>query len=205
MASILVQKRFSASAAARDGKPRRKSSGFAAADKRSVLVVQLVGDVARPRLRGDEFHFADQGAAPGFVDLRAELALHFFQLFPPGLAVGRDFQASLVAAYRTRVPRQSFSHHAGPDAGEPRDRGLRTLQFTQHATQKISRAFHGSRILAHIYRRENFCENFEREKRIAANSKARQSGCGSNQYHAHVAPGAMNDSDTRNRATHGNC
>jgi len=179
MTSILVQKRFSASAAAPDGKARRKLSGFAAADKRSVLVVELVGDVARPRLRRDEFHFSDQSAAPGFIDLRAELVLHFFQLFPPGLAVGRDFQASLVAAHWTRVPRESFSHHTGPHTGEPCDRGLRTFQLAQHPTQKISRAFHGSRILAHIYRRENFCENFECEKRITAKTEAGQSVCGS--------------------------
>ena len=71
-----------------------------------MLVVQLVRDVARTGLGGDEFHFADQLAAPGFIHLRAELAFHFFQLFLPGLAVGRDFQAALVAAHRARVPRE---------------------------------------------------------------------------------------------------
>lgn len=177
MASILVQKRFSASADTRDGKPRRKLSGFAAADKRSVLVVQLVRDVARPRLPGDEFHFADQRAAPGFIHLRAELELHFFQLFPPGLAVGRDFEASLVAADRTRVPRQSLAHHAGPHARKPRDRSFGTLQLAQHPTQKISRAFHRRRILAHKLPREYF-PKFGREKRIAAKSELRQCGFG---------------------------
>jgi hypothetical protein len=156
MASILVQKRCSASAARRNAKSRRNSSGFAAADERSVFVVQLVRDVARPRLGGDEFHFTYQRAAPCFVDLRAELALHFFQLFPPGFAVRRDFQASLVAAHRTRVPSESFSYHAGPHAGEPCDRRFRTLQLAQHPAQKISRAFHRSGILAHISPRKYF-------------------------------------------------
>src|SRR5271168_2371652 len=149
MASILVQKRFRASAAPREGKSLSRSSGFAAANERSVLVVQLVRYVARTGLGGDEFHFAYQRAAPGFVYLRAELALHFFQLFLPGLAVGRDFQASLVAADWPGMPRQTFSYHAGPHAGKPRDGSLRTLQLTQHSTQKISGAFHGSGILAH--------------------------------------------------------
>lgn len=134
MASILVQKRFGASAAARAWKARQKSSGFAAADEGSVLVVQLVRNVARTGFGGDEFHFAHQRAAPCFVNLRAELAFHFFELFPPGFAVGGDFQASLVAAYRTRMPRQSFSHHAGPHARKPCDRSLRTLQLAEHPT-----------------------------------------------------------------------
>src|ERR1700733_1918393 len=153
MASILVQKRRGSAQAACARKSRgqapQNSSGFAAANERSVLVIELVRDVTRPGLGGDEFHFAHQCAAPSLVDLRAELALHFLQLLPPGLAVSCYLQASLVTAHRTRVPRQSFSHHAGPHAREPRDGSLRTFQLAQHSTQKISSAFHGSGILAH--------------------------------------------------------
>jgi|SRR5580693_3169247 hypothetical protein len=77
--------------------------GSAATDKRGVLVVHLVGDFPGTGFRRGEFHFANQAAAPGFIDLRAEFRFHLFELFLPGFGVGGDFQASGVATDRAGV------------------------------------------------------------------------------------------------------
>src|SRR5580692_10945630 len=77
--------------------------GSAATDKRRVLVVHLVRDPPGARFRCGEFHFANQAAAPSFIDLRAEFRFHLFELFLPGFGVGGDFQASGLATDRAGV------------------------------------------------------------------------------------------------------
>jgi hypothetical protein len=64
-----------------------KSALAIAAHERRVVVVEFLGDVAQLGLRGDEFHFADQRAAPGFVDTGTELRGEAFDLPLPRLCV----------------------------------------------------------------------------------------------------------------------
>src|ERR1700690_1588306 len=90
------------------GRERRsRILGFFPADKRSVLVIQFVRNMLGSRLRSDEFHFAHQRAAPGLVDARAELSLHFIQLLLPRFALRGNFQASALAANRLRARSKS--------------------------------------------------------------------------------------------------
>jgi hypothetical protein len=120
----------------------RRCLALAAADEGNVLVVQFAGDAPRPRLASSEFYFADQAAAPGFIDARAELALHALELLLPGLAVGGDFEAAVFAAQGARVRGQRFTHDRWPRAREPREGRFGAFESAQRPSEKISRSFH---------------------------------------------------------------
>src|ERR1700732_3876922 len=70
-----------------------RSRADAAGERRGV-VVGLPGKPVLARRCPDEFHFANQIAAPGLIDPRAEVVFHFFKLFLPGSAVGSNLEAS---------------------------------------------------------------------------------------------------------------
>jgi len=121
---------------------RRRWLALAAADEGGVLVVQFAGDAPRSRLARSEFYFADQAAAPGFVDARAELALHAFELLLPGLAVGGDFETAILAAQGASARGERFAYNRRPRAREPRECRFRSFQPSQRPSEKSSRSFH---------------------------------------------------------------
>src|SRR4029077_4070672 len=129
---------------------RKKRSALAAADERSVLVVQFVRDAPRARLASSKFHFADQAAAPGLIDARAELALHALELLLPGFPVGGDLQAAIFAPYRPSARSERLAHDRWPRAREPRKRRFGAFEAPQSPPEKFSRSFHGPRILAQL-------------------------------------------------------
>jgi len=115
-----------------------------------VLVVQFAGDAPRPGLASRELYFADQAAAPCFIDARAELALHALELLLPGLAVGGDFQAAVFAAYGASARSECLTHDRWPRAREPSKRRFGAFQPAERPSKKIPRSFHGPRILAQV-------------------------------------------------------
>jgi hypothetical protein len=123
--------------------------GFSAANERRVLVIHLMANVFGRRFFGGEFHFANERAAPGLVDTRTELALHFIELFSPGFAFRGDFEAAAFAANGTRARGERVANDARPSSGEPRERGFRAFETPHDTTEKISRSFHGGGILSH--------------------------------------------------------
>src|ERR1700690_2713422 len=92
---------------------------LAAANEGRVLVVEFFRNVLRAGL-GNELHFADQVAAPGFVNARAEFAFHVFELLAPGFVVRGDLEAAFFATQRTRAGCKSLADNLGPAAFEPR-------------------------------------------------------------------------------------
>jgi hypothetical protein len=121
--------------------------GSAAANKRSVRVIGLVGNVPRARFRGDELHFADEIAAPSSVDSIAQLALHALNLLLPCFRVSRYFEKGAVAPHRPRVSCERFPCDCWPRTCEPRKRGFRTIEPADDFSKKFSRSLHGSGIL----------------------------------------------------------
>ena len=96
-------------------------------------------------LCGNEFDLADEISAPGFVNARAELAFHAFQLLPPAFSIRGDFQAAILESDGPRVRRQRLPDDSGPGTLEPGERGLGPLQFPDNFSQKFSSAFHRNR------------------------------------------------------------
>ena len=93
-----------------------------------MLVVGLARNSIRARRCLDEFHFANQIAAPGLIDPRAEVAFHFFKLFLPGSAVRGNLEVSSFASDGTRMRGERPSDDGRPRTGEPRERRFGPLQ-----------------------------------------------------------------------------
>jgi hypothetical protein len=116
-----------------------------AAYERSVLVVGLARNSIRARRCPDEFHFANQIAAPGLIDPRAEVAFHFFKLFLPGSAVGSNLEASSFASDRTRTRGKRPSDDGRPGTGEPSERRFRPLKSPDDSPEKFPCSLHDHR------------------------------------------------------------
>jgi len=111
-----------------------------ATDERSVFVVKLTR-AFRPRLER-ELDVADEIAAPGLVDARAEFGLHAFELFLPRFAIGGDFEAAVFIAERARARGESFAYDLRPGTGEPGESGFGAVEAAQRTSEEVSRAFH---------------------------------------------------------------
>jgi len=115
---------------------------FAAADKGSVFAIHFARDTLGPRL-GDELYFADKIPAPGLIDAGTKFFLHRFELLLPGLAVGRDLEASCLATNGLGVSGENFSDDVGPRACEPGKRRFGALESPQHTAKEFSGSLHG--------------------------------------------------------------
>lgn len=93
-----------------------------------MVVVGFARNSIRARRCPDEFHFANQITAPGFIDPRAEVAFHFFKLFLPGSAVRGNLEVSSFASDGTRMRGERPSDDGRPRTGEPRERRFGPLQ-----------------------------------------------------------------------------
>ena len=93
---------------------------------------------------GDEFHFADQCAAPGVVDAIAKIAGHLLELALPRFGVGGDFEAAVFTVQWASVGGEGFADDLGPGAGEPDERGFGMLEFARDASEEIASFVHGS-------------------------------------------------------------
>jgi hypothetical protein len=89
-----------------------------------------------------EPHFANQNAAPGLIDVIAEVPLHRFELTLPGFAVGFQFKAIVLATNRAGVRGEMWSNDGWPGAGEPRESCVRLLEAPNDTAKELSRAFH---------------------------------------------------------------
>jgi hypothetical protein len=107
-----------------------------------VLVVQFARDAPRPGFADSEFYFANQAAAPRFIDSCAELALHALELLLPGFAIGGDFQTAVFAAYWSRARSKRLAHYRRPGARKPSECRLRAFKPAQCPSEKIPRPFH---------------------------------------------------------------
>jgi|SRR5271154_1837931 len=122
-------------------------SDFAPANERRVIVVEFVRNVPWSCGR-NKFYLAHQAAAPLAIDMRPEFRAHRFQLSLPGLAVGRDLQATRSASHGAGVSSDRHADDSRPDSCEPRNGSFRVLKLAQHATQEISCFVHEPRTLA---------------------------------------------------------
>src|SRR5215469_3749708 len=131
----------------------RRALLLAAADKRSMVVVEFVGNAPKRRCRrtvwrgkgartGHEFHFADQAAAPRLVDAVAEIVGHLLELFLPGFGVGRDVEAAILASQWASVACQSLAHDLRPGAREPSEGSLGAIQSSCNASQNVGGLIH---------------------------------------------------------------
>ena len=105
-----------------------RTSGAAAANERSVLVVRLVRQTLRSRPRwtvrgakgalggGDKLHFPHEAGAPSLIDPTTEFASHDFELLLPCLPVGGQLKAARDAAYRPRMRGQRWADDRRPRA-----------------------------------------------------------------------------------------
>lgn len=118
-----------------------------------MVVVEFVGNAPTRRCRrtvrcgkgartGHEFHFADQAAAPRLVDAVAEIVGHLLELFLPGLGVGRDVEAAILASQWASVACQSFAHDLRPGAREPSESSLGAIQSSGNASQNVGGFIH---------------------------------------------------------------
>ena len=112
-----------------------------------------VVEFARKRRRGasgatDELEFADEGAAPGGVDARAEVIFQAGELRLPGGAVGGKFEAMVDAAERARVRGELRADNREPRAFEPCESGVGMVDAANNVAEKISSAVHERGILA---------------------------------------------------------
>ena len=91
---------------------------------------------------GSEAHVANKRGAPGLVDALAELRLHGFELGPPGLGVGEDFEDAVAAGGGARVARKRRAHNRGPGRTKPGERRFGTPEAPRDAAEKVGCAFH---------------------------------------------------------------
>ena len=124
------------------GAPEAKNELFAAADERGVLVIEFVGDALGAGLCGDEFHFADEIAAPGLVDAGDEVVGHVLELLLPGFGIGGDFQVALLAADGPRARGKGLADDLRPGTGEPRERGFGAVKLADRAAQDVACLLH---------------------------------------------------------------
>lgn len=96
---------------------------------------------------GDEFHFADQCAAPRVVDAIAKIAGHVLELPLPGFGIGGDFKTAFFAAEGMSVGGEGLSYDLRPRTGQPGEGGFRMFELARDASEEIASFVHGNLIV----------------------------------------------------------